>query len=96
MDQTTKRWGPVETYGGKLVENVVQSVARDCLTYAMEQLETAGYKIVMHCHDEVVIECPAETENLTGVVDIMSQPIPWAPDLPLAADGWVGSFFKKE
>ena len=96
MDQTTKKWKRVETYGGKLVENCVQAVARDCLAQAIENLEKEGLPVVFHIHDEVVIDCRADTATLDDVVNIMSRPIPWAPGLPLNADGWVGGFFKKD
>lgn len=96
MDQTTKKWKRIETYGGKLVENCVQAVARDCLAQAIENLEKEGLPVVFHIHDEVVIDCHADTATLEDVVDIMSRPIPWAPGLPLNADGWVGGFFKKD
>ena len=96
MDQTTKKWKRIETYGGKLVENCVQAVARDCLAQAIENLEAEGLPVVFHIHDEVVIDCRADTATLDDVVDIMSRPIPWAPGLPLNADGWVGGFFKKD
>lgn len=96
MDQTTKKWKRVETYGGKLVENAVQAIARDCLALSIERLKEAGYNVVFHIHDEVVIECEEKKASLDEVVKIMSEPIPWAPDLPLGADGWVGKFFKKD
>lgn len=96
MDQTTKKWKRIETYGGKLVENCVQAVARDCLAQAIESLEKEGLPVVFHIHDEVVIDCRADTATLDDVVNIMSRPIPWAPGLPLNADGWVGGFFKKD
>jgi len=90
------KWARIETYGGKLVENCVQAIARDCLAQAIEHLEENGYKVIFHIHDEVVIESDAETASLDDVVEIMSRPIPWAPDLPLGADGWIGTFFKKD
>ena len=93
------KWARVETYGGKIVENVVQAIARDCLAQAIEHLEAAGYPVVFHVHDEVVIDIApfaGEEEMLDSVVKIMSTPIPWAPGLPLGADGWVGTFFKKD
>lgn len=99
MDQTTKKWGRIETYGGKLVENCVQAIARDCLAQAIERLEAAGLPVIFHIHDEVVIDVrPFGTadEMLAKTVEIMSRPIPWAPGLPLGADGWVGRFFKKD
>lgn len=96
MDQTTKRWKRIETYGGKLVENIVQAIARDCLALSIERLKAAGYNVVFHIHDEVVIECEKDKASLDDVVRIMSEPIPWALDLPLGADGWIGEFFKKD
>lgn len=93
------KWGRIETYGGKLVENVVQAIARDCLAQAIEHLEAAGLPVVFHIHDEVVIDTAAFDTNdamLDKVVKIMSAPIPWAEGLPLGADGWVGVFFKKD
>jgi DNA polymerase len=99
MDQTTKKWKRIETYGGKLTENCVQAIARDCLAASIEKLEAAGLPIVFHVHDEVVIDVKPFADNdtmLQKVVDIMREPIPWAPGLPLNADGWVGTFFKKD
>lgn len=93
------KWSRIETYGGKLVENVVQAIARDCLAQAIEHLEAAGLPVVFHIHDEVVIDTAAFDTNdamLDKVVKIMSAPIPWAGGLPLGADGWVGVFFKKD
>ena len=95
-NQTAKQWTQLETYGGKLVENVVQAIARDCLALAIENLEAAGFPVVFHVHDEVVIDIPQEKADLGEVVRLMTLPIPWAPDLPLNADGWVGDFFKKD
>lgn len=96
VNQTTKQWTQLETYGGKLVENVVQAIARDCLAIAIEHLEEAGFPVVFHVHDEVVIDCPVEKADLDRVVQLMTQPIPWAQDLPLNADGWVGDYFRKD
>lgn len=99
MNQTTKKWEAIETYGGKLVENCVQAVARDCLAENIGKLEAFGCPVVFHVHDEVIIEKeisgPAEKE-LERVCGIMSQPIPWAPGLPLNADGWVGDYYTKD
>lgn len=99
MDQKTKRWKRIETYGGKLTENVVQAIARDCLAEAIERLEAAGLPVVFHVHDEVVLETthhPDEDALLQQVCALMGEPIPWAPGLPLGADGWVGDFFRKD
>lgn len=99
QNQTTKRWERVETYGGKLVENIVQAIARDCLAIAIENLEAQGLHVVFHIHDEAVIDTPAWADNdtmLDTVTKIMTKPIPWAQALPLNADGWVDKFFKKD
>lgn len=99
QNQTTKRWERVETYGGKLVENIVQAIARDCLAIAIENLEAQGLHVVFHIHDEVIIDTPAwadEDTMLETVTKIMTKPIPWAQMLPLNADGWVDKYFKKD
>ncbi len=99
VDQTTKQWKQIETYGGKLTENCVQAIARDALAGTIDRLEAAGFPIVFHVHDEVVIDKkPYDTPKrmLEDVTRIMSEPIPWAPTLPLNADGWVGDFFTKD
>jgi len=96
MDQTTKQWRKQETYGGKLVENIVQAIARDCLAVAMDRVVKAGFNIVMHIHDELVVEAPAENDDLDLLCQIMGQPIDWAKGLPLNADGYVTKYYKKD
>lgn len=99
VHQEKKKWMEIETYGGKLVENAVQAIARDCLAYAIENIEAAGLPIVFHVHDEVVIDTPrfgSDEEMLRKVTDIMARPAPWAQGLPLDAAGWVGDFFTKD
>ena len=95
MDQTKKKWVVIETYGGKLVENIVQAIARDCLVIAMQRLEAAGYKIVMHIHDEVVIDATPD-QTLDSVNAIMGQPIQWAEGLPLKAAGSEMMYYQKD
>ena len=92
----TGNWCELETYGGKLTENVVQAIARDCLAAAMKNIETAGYQIVMHIHDEVILDAPADRADLDMVCKLMCQPIPWAEGLLLNADGFVGDYYKKD
>lgn len=96
--KSKNKWASIETWGGTLVENITQAVARDCLAEAIERLTAAGYRVVFHVHDEVVIEAPEETagEALEKVISIMSQRPSWAPDLPLSAEGWISPFFKKD
>ena len=86
----------LRTWGGKLVENIVQAVARDCLAHSMIRLENAGYPIVMHVHDEVIIDMPTGKGSLEEVQDIMGKPIPWAPGLPLRAAGFESDYYKKD
>lgn len=97
-EQTNAGWQDSETYGGKLTENLTQAIGRDCLEYALDNLKQAGYRVVFHIHDEVVIERKsADPEaDLQEVRRIMSQPAPWAKGLPLNAEGWVGQFFTKD
>lgn len=98
MDQDIKQWTDIETYGGKLVENIVQAISRDLLAESMIKLDNLGYKIVMHIHDELVCEVPKEgaEETLKEMERIMGTPIPWAPGLPLKADGYTTDFYKKD
>lgn len=97
VNQTTKQWADVETYGGKIVENIVQATARDCLATAMQRVSDKGYKIVMHIHDEMVIDVPEEDKNAAETInDIMAQPISWAKGLPLKGDTYETYFYKKD
>lgn len=96
INQKTRKWEVVPTYGGKLVENIVQAIARDCLAVSLTRLNSEGYKIVMHVHDEVVIDAPVLGADLDRVCKIMGQPIPWAPGLLLRADGFKTEFYKKD
>lgn len=96
VNETTWQWNEQDTYGGKLVENIVQAVARDCLAHAMLTLDRMGYQIVMHVHDEVVIEIDKDRDELEAVCELMSQEIPWAPGLPLKADGYECQYYQKD
>ena len=95
QNQTTRKWEKTDTWGGKLVENIVQAVARDCLAVAMVRLDAAGYKIVFHVHDEVVIEAP-DGSRWQDAADIMGEPIDWAPGLLLRGDGYETKFYMKD
>lgn len=95
QNQTTGKWETAETYGGKLVENIVQAIARDCLAVSIKRLTEKGFKIVMHIHDEVVIEAPMET-MVDEVCEIMGQEIEWAKGLLLRADGFETMYYKKD
>lgn len=96
MDQVKNTWGKVETYGGKLVENIVQAVARDCLASAMLRLSKAGYNIVAHIHDEVVIEAPIGVGSLDEVISIMCEKEPWNEGLILDAAGFENPYYMKD
>lgn len=96
-DQQTRKWSRTETYGGKLTENIVQAIARDCLAEAMLRLERAGYEIVTHVHDEVILEVPKnQTDALADACSIMGESIDWAPGLLLSADGFECSYYQKD
>jgi phage related DNA polymerase len=90
-----KKWLRLESYGPKFVENIVQATARDILAEAMLRLDAHGYKIVMHVHDEAVIEAPADT-SLEDICEVMGQTPPWAKGLLLRADGYICDFYKKD
>jgi len=90
-----KKWLRLESYGPKFVENIVQATARDILAEAMLRLDAHGYKIVMHVHDEAVIEAPTDT-SLEDICEVMGQTPTWAKGLLLRADGYVCDFYKKD
>lgn len=96
VDQKTKRWGRVETWGGKLAENVTQATARDCLRDTMLALEAAGYDIRAHVHDEVIISEPRDGRTVEDVSAIMGRELPWASGLPLRGDGYACDFYMKD
>ena len=96
MEQSSRQWVRISTYGGKLTENIVQAVARDCLAEAMLRLDKAGCRIVMHVHDEIVIDAPNGFGSLEDVLNIMGQPIPWAKGLKLKAEGFESQFYRKD
>lgn len=90
------KWEMLDTYGGKLVENIIQAIARDCLALSMLNLDREGYQIVMHVHDEVVLEVDKESDELEKVAAIMGRKIPWAPGLTLTADGYECNYYQKD
>lgn len=96
VDQKTKRWGRVETWGGKLAENATQATARDCLRDTMLALEDAGYDIRAHVHDEVIISEPRDGRTVEDVSAIMGRELPWASGLPLRGDGYACDFYMKD
>jgi len=96
MDQVKKKWMSHRTYGGRLVENLVQAIARDCLAESMVRVDTEGYRIAMHVHDEVVLDVPIGTGSLEHVTTVMGNPISWAPGLPMRAAGFECNFYMKD
>ena len=92
----TKKWERIETFGGKLVENITQATARDLLVFAMKQLRNRGFDIVMHVHDEIVLEVPHGVSSVEEICSIMAENPPWAKGLPLKADGYACEFYRKD
>ena len=95
VNQTTKKWEVNSTYGGKLVENIVQAIARDCLAETLMRLYDRNYEVVMHIHDEVVIDA-YDDEKLEDVNNILAEPIPWAPGLILKGAGFETKYYMKD
>lgn len=96
VDQQTKKWNRIETWGGKLVENLVQATARDCLRESMFSLDTEGYDIRAHVHDEVIVTEPIGGRSVEQMAEVMGRAIDWAPGLPLRADGYETPFYMKD
>lgn len=93
---TTKKWERIETYGPKIVENIVQAASRDLLAEAMLRLDKAGFAIVAHVHDEVICEVPVGESNVEEICSIMSESPKWSEGLPLDADGYECDFYQKD
>ena len=95
QNQTTRKWEKMDTWGGRLVENIVQAYARDCLAVALLRLDEAGYQITFHVHDEIIAEAP-EGSRWEDMAEIMGRPIDWAPGLLLRGDGYDTKFYMKD
>ncbi len=95
VNQTTKKWGLTDTWGGKLVENITQAVARDCLAETLLRLKRKGLTAVFHVHDEVIVEVDS-TGQLDEILDIMAEPLDWAPGLPLKGAGFCADYYQKD
>lgn len=95
MNQTKRKWGEADTYGGKLTENLVQSIARDILCIVLLKCEERGHHVVFHVHDEVITDSPRK-DALAEIEEIFSEPIPWAPGLPLKGSGYSGAYYFKD
>ncbi len=98
MNQTTRKWKRTKTWGGKLTENLIQAIARDCLAVSMTKIQQSGYHIVMHVHDEVIVEVPSKDAegHLKRIEELMGEPIDWAPGLILTADGFTSEYYRKD
>lgn len=98
QNQTTKKWERIPTYGGKLTENIVQAIARDCLAKAIKNLVIDGYRVLFHIHDEIIAEVPKNDDRFTleNAIRIMCHTPEWAEGLPLNADGFTNDYYKKE
>ncbi len=98
QNQTTKKWERIPTYGGKLTENLVQAIARDCLAEAIKNLVKNNYKVLFHIHDEIIAEVPKNDNrfSLENAIKIMCTVPEWAEGLPLNADGFTNDYYKKE
>lgn len=95
VDTYTKKWSRQKTFGGKLCENVVSAISRDIMTNAMLNLENAGYEVVMTVHDEIISEVPKDFGSVEEFIEIMTQPIGWAPGCAIGAEGWRADRYKK-
>lgn len=95
VGQQSKKWEITGTYGGKLTENIVQAIARDCLAVSMQKIELAGHRIVTHIHDEVVLDAP-QSVTVDEICDIMAEPIEWAPGLILKGAGFESQYYMKD
>ena len=96
FDGMEKKWMPQRTYGGRLVENLVQAIARDCLAVSLTRLDEESYVIPLHVHDEVVLDVPIGTGSIQHVTAVMGKTIEWAPGLPLAAAAFECDFYQKD
>ena len=96
MNQTSGKWERMETWGGKLTENIVQAFARDCLAESILRLESKGFEVNFHVHDEVILDVPQGVSSVEEITEIMCTPIPWAEGLILNADGYETDFYKKD
>lgn len=90
-----KKWGVESTYGGKLTENVVQAIARDCLAETLRRIDAEGLQVVFHVHDEVIIDAPMNV-TVEQICDLMAEPISWAPGLVLRGAGFEGNYYMKD
>ena len=96
VGQATRKWGVESTYGGKMTENIVQAIARDCLAVTLDRIDALGLQVVFHVHDEVICEVPIGVSSAEEISKIMSEPIEWATGLPLKADAYECEYYRKD
>ena len=92
---TNKTWGIESTYGGKMTENIVQAIARDCLAEILKRIHARGLQVVFHVHDEVIIDAP-QSVTVEEICALMAEPIPWAQGLVLKGAGFEGAYYMKD
>lgn len=95
IGQQTRKWEVTSTYGGKMTENIVQAIARDCLAVTLKRIEEKGLQVVFHVHDEVIIDAPMDT-TVEAICDLMAEPIVWAPGLILKGAGFENNYYMKD
>ncbi len=95
VGQQTRKWEVTSTYGGKMTENIVQAIARDCLAETLRRIDEIGLQVVFHVHDEVIIDAPMETQ-VEDICALMGEPISWAPGLVLTGAGFENSYYMKD
>lgn len=95
VGQQTRKWEVTSTYGGKMTENIVQAITRDCLAETLRRIDAKGLQVVFHVHDEVIIDAPVET-TVDEICDLMAEPIPWAPGLILKGAGFESNYYMKD
>ncbi len=95
VGQQTRKWEVASTYGGKMTENIVQAIARDCLAETLKRIDRMGLQVVFHVHDEVIIDAPVAI-TVDEICDLMAEPIPWAPGLILKGAGFESDYYMKD
>lgn len=95
VGQQTRKWEVTSTYGGKMTENIIQAIARDCLAETLNRIDAKGLQVVFHVHDEVIIDAPMDV-SVDEICELMAEPIPWAPELILKGAGFESSYYMKD
>lgn len=95
VGQQTRKWEVTSTYGGKMTENIIQAIARDCLAVTLKRIDEKGLQTVFHVHDEVIIDAPMDT-TVDSICELMAEPISWSPGLILKGDGFESNYYMKD